>query len=64
MRKGDKGPERIVASEDSELQPGDAVDVSLRYQDRLDAPSRRLSSSNVPSAADATGNDSLRVGSR
>jgi len=64
VRKGDKGPERIVASEDSELQPGDAVDVSLRYQDRLDAPSRRLSSSNVPSAADATGNDSLRVGSR
>ncbi|MHC2669413.1 hypothetical protein ACVI1J_001576 [Bradyrhizobium diazoefficiens] len=67
VRKGDKGSERIIASEDSELQPGDAVEVSLRYQDRLDAPPRRLSSSNTPSEtdrADATGNDALRVGSR
>jgi len=64
VRKGDKGPERIAASEDSELQPGDAVDVSLRYQDRLDAPSRRLSSSKIPSDADAMGNESVRVGSR
>jgi polysaccharide export outer membrane protein len=62
IRKGEKGQERIVASEDTELQPGDAVEVSLRYQDGPDVASRRLSSSNVPSAigqADATGNNSL-----
>ena len=67
IRKGEKGPERIVASEDTELQPGDAVEVTLRYQDGPDAPPRRLSSSSIPSAigrTDATGSDSLRVGSR
>jgi polysaccharide biosynthesis/export protein len=67
IRKGEKGQERIVASEDTELQPGDAVDVSLQYQDGSDAPPRRLSSSNIPSGmgqADATGNDPLRVGKR
>ncbi|MEH2609780.1 polysaccharide biosynthesis/export family protein [Bradyrhizobium sp. AZCC 1693] len=41
IRKGEKGPERIIASEDTELQPGDAVEVSLRYQDGPDAPLRR-----------------------
>ena len=41
IRKGEKGPERIVASEDTELQPGDAVEVTLRYQDGPDAPSRK-----------------------
>jgi polysaccharide export outer membrane protein len=67
IRKREKGQERIIASEDTELQPGDAVEVTLRYQDGSDAPPRRLSSSSIPSGtgrADATGNDSLRVGSR
>jgi len=67
IRKGEKGPERIIASEDTELQPGDAVEVTLRYQDGPDAPPRKLSSSNVPSATDrtdVTAADSLRVGSR
>jgi polysaccharide export outer membrane protein len=64
FRKGEKGQERIVASEDTELQPGDAVEVTLRYQDGPDAPIRRLSSSNVASGigrADATGDPSLRI---
>lgn len=30
IRKGEKGRERIVADEDSELQPGDVVEVALR----------------------------------
>ena len=64
IRKGEKGPERIVASEDTELQPGDAVEVTLRYQDGPDAPPRRQSSSsNVPlvmGRTDTTGDDSLR----
>jgi polysaccharide export outer membrane protein len=67
IRKGEKGPERIVASEDTELQPGDAIEVTLRYQNGPDAPPRKLSSSNVPSAigrTDETAADSLRVGSR
>ncbi len=67
FRKGEKGQERIVASEDTELQPGDAVEVTLRYQDGPDAPARRLSSSNIPSGigrTDATGDASLRVGRR
>ena len=54
IRKGEKGPERIVASEDTELQPGDAVEVTLRYQDGSDAPARRQSSSNDPSAKGRT----------
>jgi polysaccharide biosynthesis/export protein len=64
IRKGEKGPERIIASEDTELQPGDAVEVTLRYQDGPDAPPRRLSSSNIPSGMGstvATGDDSPRV---
>lgn len=67
IRKGDKGQERIVASEDTELQPGDAVEVSLRYQDRPDASPRNPSSSNIPSETgriDTTGSDSLRIGRR
>jgi polysaccharide export outer membrane protein len=67
FRKGEKGQERIVASEDTELQPGDAVEVTLRYQDGPDAAVRRLSGSNIPSGigrTDATGDDSLRVGRR
>jgi polysaccharide export outer membrane protein len=67
IRKGEKGPERIIASEDTELQPGDTVEVTLRYQDDPDTPLRKLSSSNIPSRigrTDATGDDSLRVGTR
>jgi len=67
IRKGEKGPERIIASEDTELQPGDAVEVSLRYQDGPDAPVRRSSSSNTSlgiGRTEATGGDSLRVGTR
>jgi polysaccharide export outer membrane protein len=30
IRKGEKGRERIPANEDSELQPGDVVEVVLR----------------------------------
>jgi polysaccharide biosynthesis/export protein len=47
IRKGEKGPERIIASEDTELQPGDTVEVTLQYQDGPDAPLRRASSSNT-----------------
>jgi polysaccharide biosynthesis/export protein len=66
IRKGEKGQERIIASEDTELQPGDAVEVTLRYQGGPDAPVR-LGSSNIPlgiGRTDATGGDSLRVGRR
>jgi polysaccharide export outer membrane protein len=62
IRKGEKGPERIIASEDTELQPGDAIEVTLRYQDGSDAPPRKLSNSKVPPAL--TTADSLRVDSR
>jgi polysaccharide export outer membrane protein len=67
IRKGEKGPERIIASEDTELQPGDAVEVTLRYQDGPDAPLRRQSSSNLPTGTgwtDLTAADSPRVGTR
>ena len=67
IRKGEKGPERIIASEDSELQPGDTVEVTLRYQDVPDVSSRKVSSSSPPSATgrtDVTAADSPRVGSR
>jgi polysaccharide export outer membrane protein len=67
IRSGEKGQERIIASEDTELQPGDAVEVSLRYEDGPNAPLRRLGSSNIPlgiGRTDATGDDSLRVGKR
>jgi polysaccharide export outer membrane protein len=59
FRKGEKGQERIIASDDTELQPGDAVEVALRHQDGPDAASRRLRSSAI-GQTDAT--DSLRVG--
>ncbi|CAN7712995.1 polysaccharide biosynthesis/export family protein [Bradyrhizobium sp. LjRoot220] len=67
IRKGDAGQERIVTGEDTELQPGDAVEVTLRYHDRPDASPRSLSSSSIPSGIgriETTGNDSLRVGRR
>lgn len=67
IRKGEKGPEQIIASEDTELQPGDAVEVSLRYQDGPDAPLRRQSSSNLRTGTgrtDLTAADSPRVGAR
>ena len=62
IRKGEKGPERIIASEDTELQPGDAIEVTLQYQDSPDSPPRKLSNSKVPPAL--TTADSLRVDSR
>jgi polysaccharide export outer membrane protein len=67
IRKGEKGPERIIASEDTELQPGDTVEVALRYQDGPDAPLRKQSSSNLPTGTgrtDLTAADSPRVGTR
>ncbi|MBR1160942.1 polysaccharide biosynthesis/export family protein [Bradyrhizobium elkanii] len=48
IRKSEKGPERIVVNEDAELQPGDTIEVSLRYQDGPDVPPRKLSSANTP----------------
>lgn len=48
IRKGEKGQERIAADEDAELQPGDTVEVKLRYQDGPDAHARRLSSLSTP----------------
>lgn len=53
FRKGDKTQERIVANEDTELEPGDAVEITLRYQDKVDAEFRRT---------DADADDSLRTG--
>ncbi|MEH2627780.1 polysaccharide export outer membrane protein [Bradyrhizobium sp. AZCC 1719] len=47
VRKSEKGLERIVASEDTELRPGDAVEVTLRYQDGLGAALQRQSSSST-----------------
>jgi polysaccharide export outer membrane protein len=68
VRKGEKGPERIIASEDAELQPGDAVEVSLRYQDGPDAATPlRLSNSNLPTGTgwtDTTVANSPRFGTR
>ena len=67
IRKGEKGQDRTIASEDTELQPGDTVEVSLRYEEGPDAPLRRLGNLNIPlgiGRADATGDDSLRVGRR
>ncbi|MEH2516386.1 polysaccharide export outer membrane protein [Bradyrhizobium sp. AZCC 1610] len=66
-RKGEKGQERVIANEDTELYPGDAVEVTLRYQDGPDAPHGKLSGSNIPSAigrTEATADNSLRVGRR
>jgi polysaccharide biosynthesis/export protein len=48
IRKGDKGQEQIVADEDAELQPGDTVEIAVRYQDSPDAPPRKLSSLDIP----------------
>lgn len=65
IRKGEKGQERIAASEDAELQPGDAVEVSLRYQDGPGATPSKLSDSNRPSGIGsslANGDDSPRAG--
>lgn len=39
IRKGEKGQQRIVASGDTELQPGDTVEVTLRYKDGPQVPS-------------------------
>jgi polysaccharide export outer membrane protein len=64
IRKGENGPERIAANEDTELQPGDAIEVTLRYQDSLEAPPRKkLSNLNAPAATgriDVTSAESLQ----
>lgn len=39
IRKGEKGQQRIDAGGDTELQPGDTVEVALRYQDGPKVPS-------------------------
>lgn len=54
VRKGTNGPEQIAASEDTELQPGDTVEVSLRYQDLPDVPARKLSGLGPSPAAGRT----------
>lgn len=38
VRKGEKGQQRIDAGGDTELQPGDTVEVALRYQDGPKVP--------------------------
>lgn len=43
VRKGEKGAEKVIASEDTELQPGDTIEVTLHYQDATDAAHRKLS---------------------
>jgi polysaccharide export outer membrane protein len=47
IRKGEKGQERIIADEDTELQPGDTVEVALRYQDGSEAHLQERGSSNT-----------------
>jgi polysaccharide export outer membrane protein len=47
IRRGQKGEERIIADEDSELLPGDTVEVSLHYQDGPDAPLQERGSPNT-----------------
>jgi polysaccharide export outer membrane protein len=32
LRKGEKGWERTLANEETELQPGDVIEVALRYE--------------------------------
>ncbi|SFI17691.1 polysaccharide biosynthesis/export family protein [Bradyrhizobium sp. Gha] len=67
IRKGNKGQDRIIANEDTELQPGDAVEVSLQYQDGPAVPPRRLGSSDTPAETGRTGSvagGSVRVGQR
>jgi polysaccharide export outer membrane protein len=45
VRKGQKGEERIIADEETELQPGDTVEVALHYQDAPEAALQAQSSS-------------------
>jgi polysaccharide biosynthesis/export protein len=47
IRKDEKGQERILADEDTELQPGDTVEVTLHYQDGPDALPQKQVSSNT-----------------
>jgi polysaccharide export outer membrane protein len=46
-RKSEKGQERMIADEDSELQPGDTVEVSLHYQDGPGALAQKGGSANT-----------------
>ena len=62
IRKGERGPERIIADEDAELQPGDTVEVTLEYNDDPDAPLRKTSSANSgKDGTDAARQDLLQV---
>jgi polysaccharide export outer membrane protein len=38
VRKAEKGRERFIAEEDSELQPGDVVEVALRSEQGVVVP--------------------------
>ena len=40
IRKGDKGREQFIADEDTELQPGDVVEIALRLEQSTDMPAR------------------------
>ncbi|MBV8769852.1 MAG: exopolysaccharide biosynthesis protein, partial [Hyphomicrobiales bacterium] len=46
MRKGEKGWDRMPANEDFELQPGDVIEVALRF-DQLAGPVTRLGNNGV-----------------
>ena len=46
MRKGEKGWDRMQANEDFELQPGDVIEVALRF-DQLAGPVTRLGNNGV-----------------
>lgn len=54
VRRGEKGRETIAANEDSELQPGDVVEVSLRSELTMDMPT---------AATSAAAGDQLPAGS-
>jgi polysaccharide export outer membrane protein len=43
-RNGEKGPERLTADEDTELAPGDVVDVSLETDRLAETPNRQEAS--------------------
>lgn len=45
IRKDEKGQQRIIGDEESELEPGDTVEVTLKYQDAHDAAAQELGSS-------------------
>jgi len=58
IRKGNSGPERIAVDQDSELQPGDVVEVTLRLDDMVGkhklAQTSEFPARTEPAAAAAT----------